>query len=1256
MPAKRYLVLLRALSVTSALCFAAAPRTAVAQAAPAADTTTTTTTTTTTSSDQGETTVLSPFVVDASEDKGSYKANSTLAGTRVRTDLNDVASAISVVTQQFLQDTGAKNSEDLLVYTPNTEVAGLQGNFTGQSGQPQFQEALTNPSSTTRVRGLDAADNTRDYFLTDIPWDGFDTGRIDLQRGPNSILFGVGSPAGIINNSINGAEFTTAYKFENRIGSYGSLRDSADINYVLIPNELAIRVSWVTDDEKYQQQPAFNDSTRFFAALRWDPVFFGKDNHTSVRANLERGEVSSNNPRALPPTDEITPWFQTGTIYGNPALNKATLNEWAIGAMGNGLGDLNSPSAFKFLPGFTQGRSYWPDVLSIYNGANSAGVVPPSSSTVTNAIAPLISVGYSLNSSGQVTGSGLGDLPQYRPVGIAPLSVFGQQSGTNAATVVIPSGGFFIDRVIQDSSIFNFYDHLLDGNNKKEWQNWTAGNVSLSQTFFNDRLAFELVYDAQKYVSGQYSELSQEQYSISVDPNLTLSDGSPNPNVGRPYTANADWAPSTNASTIDRESLRFTANYDLRFEDLLGKGTASEILGHHVFTGLADEDRKNSSSLGWSEYASDANYPAVISPSVTLDSLTTYRQFDFINYLGPSLAGRASAAGANISPVTNIIAPSSQVATEVYNSHWNKPTNPTDPNYVNPGAAFTYINHSNGSVVNGHQSDNPANYVGWQVVPVNFLNANNPSQFNDLIITGLKTKYTDVNQGITWQGYLFDNTFVPVFGYRKDSVTNYATSASETQNPTSGLIDPNYSIDPKTRTSASGDSKSWGGVYHFPKFLTSALPWGTTFSVFYDRSSNFKADVPRDNILGGVIPNPQGKTKEYGFTISTLNDKLSFKVDWYNTLLSNATLDSSNGNSIGGLGSNGYFAWAAPTWGMAYAAQLQDGLQGINPNNSGNWNYLANDGTPNNGVGDPVFDNSPQTAQSKQIVNAWLHFPLGASFFQFYSIHPLPIDPALGLASGNIRSDFGPGYTEAINIGGEQWLGSINAVTTSDVLSKGEEFELVAQPTKNWNITVNYSRTFATHENVDPTTAAFMANQFAFFSGVGGDLRLWGGGGGNTTNGFVGGNAIGPMWIRNIYNPYLVEVATEGHSAPEIAPWRFNLVTSYSFDRGPLKGYFVGGADRMEAGRILGYAFDPTTNFLNVNNPWVGSTDTHVDGWVGYSRRVFANKVNWRIQLNLRNIGEKAHLVADAVEPDGSIGLARIQDGMTWTLTNTFDF
>ena len=47
---------------------------------------------------------LSPFVVEEAQDRG-YAATSTLAGTRLRTDLRDVGAAISVVTSQFLLDT-----------------------------------------------------------------------------------------------------------------------------------------------------------------------------------------------------------------------------------------------------------------------------------------------------------------------------------------------------------------------------------------------------------------------------------------------------------------------------------------------------------------------------------------------------------------------------------------------------------------------------------------------------------------------------------------------------------------------------------------------------------------------------------------------------------------------------------------------------------------------------------------------------------------------------------------------------------------------------------------------------------------------------------------------------------------------------------------------------------------------------------------------------------------------------------------------
>ena len=82
----------------------------------------------------------------------------------------------------------------------------------------------------------------------------------------------------------------------------------------------------------------------------------------------------------------------------------------------------------------------------------------------------------------------------------------------------------------------------------------------------------------------------------------------------------------------------------------------------------------------------------------------------------------------------------------------------------------------------------------------------------------------------------------------------------------------------------------------------------------------------------------------------------------------------------------------------------------------------------------------------------------------------------------------------------------------------------------------------------------------------------------------------------------------------------------------------------------------PTLGTLDVTKPWIGPNDEHYDLWFGYSRRVFANKINWRIQANLKNVGESTRLVASQYEPDGSLALSRIQEGMTWELTNSFDF
>ncbi len=1198
--------------------------------------------------------MLSPFTVDASEDAGSYTAKSTLAGTRVRTDLKDVASAITVVTQKFLQDTGAKNSQDLLVYTPSTEVAGLRGNFSGQGGASVYQEQLVNPSNTTRVRGLDSADNTRDFFLTDIPWDGFNVGRVDLQRGPNSILFGVGSPAGIINTSLNTAGFKTSYKYENVTSSYGSQRNSVDFNQVLLADELSVRFAALNDRQGYQQDYAYNNSTRYYGALRFEPKLFNSEGaHTSIRANYENGQVKSNNPRTLPPEDMISPFFLTGNdAYGNPNLNKTIINQYTPGQGGNSTLVNNTYNK----GGFAQGRTYWPTVLSYFNGsANSTPGVAPGvlSGIPTNVISGQINTGWAIDQNGNISapskpgnGPSIAGLPGFRPVAIPNYQQW-------AANTNIPGGGYYADVTMSDPSIFDFFNKLLDGPNKKEWQNWNAYNIAASQTFWNDRLGVEAVYDKQTYTSGQIGFLQGVNYAIEIDPNVTFSDGSYNPNIGRPYVANSAAGGNTETTTT-RESSRLTAFADLRFEDFMGKTKLAKILGRHVITGLLNLDHKDSKDYQWSQYATDLGWEELNNLDQSV-KVTNYRQFDWVDYIGSSLLNASSAKGANLGGITNLIAPPANNSVRYFNSHWNKPTNPNDPGYVNPNDPYTTVNYNTGATVASTQNNNPANYVGWQTAQVKWLNADNASDLPALVTGGKTLKYRNSSQALTWQGFFFDGDLAATYGWRKDDITNYATAAPV--DAATGVTALNYGTDSSSKTTVSGQSRTWGGVYHVPKSLMEKIPGGWGLSGFYNESSNFKADAPRTNLAGQALPNPDGDTKEYGITITALDEKLSLKVGHFETVVHNATFNVTNGNSIAGLGGNGYWLWAAPSWGYGYAANVQyglDGKYGAASSNGNNWNYayqdLAQAGASSAALAavadpnSPGFLATPQAALEKQIVDAWLKLPVADGFFNYFGIAP-GIDPAKAHASGKLYDAFA-NWNNGAPVGAQQ-PGAINSVSTVDNVSKGTEWELNFQPVRNWNITVNYAKTDATKTNIDPATLKFMADNLAFYTGPGGQLRLWG----------VGGSAIGPSWVTNVYNPYLVSALAAGQSTPEVSPWRLNLVTNYSFETGKVKGLFVGGAVRMEAGRIAGYKYDPTTLALDVNSPYVGPNDEHYDLWVGYQTKfTLKKKINWRIQLNLRDVGDKTELVAARYQPDGTIALSRIQQGMTWALTNSFDF
>jgi hypothetical protein len=1325
----------------------------------------------TASAESDQVVVLSPFVVEAGSDKG-YTATSTLAGTRVRTDLKDIASSISVVTEQFLKDTGAVNNADLLVYTPSTEVAGIRGNYSGVAGSQFFSENTV--SSTTRVRGLDSADNTRDYFLTDIPWDGFNVGRVDLQRGPNSILFGVGSPAGIINTSVNDASFKTAYRYEIRTDEYGSLRNVLDFNQSIVPGLLAIRVSYLNDKELYEQKPAFQNQERKFVALRFDPKIFGESSHTTLKLKYEEGNIDSNNPRAIPPVDAITPWFQTGTnSYGQPGYNKVILNQFSSfntfdgvnyaggngGILASGLG-LNN-----------QGRSFWPDIINYYDA--TPGSQNGSSGTPIKTIAAQPNISLGINSLGQqpYSSNGGGTLgavnAAFLPKAIPELSSYlvnvTNSSAANFSHPPVPGAIYYSDALLRDPGIFDFYKKLLDGPNKHEWQNWKAYNATLEQSFFNERLAVQVSVDHQSYTQGQNAWMQGQNYEVTVDINATYADGTPNPNAGRPYAGNGESAPGVNwAKTTTRDVFRITPTYELRASDFFGDTTLAKILGKHDFTATYETNQVVQSYATWAEFATTADYPlsntyqVAGQPTTAGSTLNSNRQFEWIAYIGPSLANATSAKGANLNNIGYTIEPPKVQAALNFNATWNKSTVPTSSNYVNPGAPFQYINYvtnplgtnnvlsntvrdasgnitytnvgntstynngpsvaitpnalptstANGQVIiNGRQSDNPANYVGWTQQQITWLSAKNPADFPSLVEAAQRSKFTDTSRGVVWQGYLFGGDLVPTFGWRKDVIANYQSNAKTDQ--ASGFTSLSFPDDPTSRTDVRGESKTWGLVYHLPKFLTSHLPWDSGISFFYDRGTNFKADASRLALDGSILPNANGKTLEYGINITTLRDKLTLKVGKFKTSVANATLNGTTQNSIAGLGANSYFMADGSIWGYGWATYLQAaitpngastatpagyGVKGASMQQYGdfsnvdldNWGggaYNSN-ATPAqvaqrlsydlNGGANPSYTSNQAPVYKNYAgdiaaVNSWVNNPFPDTFFASYNLSP-NIVTGLGKKSGILADSYLQGYSFANGpqTGGGSNFGNHQSTVTNQ--STGTEVELSFQPTKNWNITANYSHTEATHEEVDPTSIKFMSLLTGFYNGPAGQIRMWG------NQPYNDGSTILGDWNNSLVAPYATTMNLLGKAASEVSPWRFNLVTTYTFDHGIINGLFVGGGFRDEAGKILGYQYsstvantaltnDPnyagvtllTQGGLDVTKPFYGKNDYHFDGWVGYSRKL-NRKIDWRIQVNVRSIGEHDHLMTAGKNPDGTITAASIQQGMGWQLTNAFEF
>lgn len=119
-----------------------------------------------------------------------YVAKNSATGTKTDTPLRETPQSISVIGKEQIRDQGAQSLQESVRYT-----AGVAADTYGPDSR----------SDNIRIRGLDAPvylDGMRynyGYYVNTIPYEPYSLERIDVLRGPASVLYGQSSTGGVLN-------------------------------------------------------------------------------------------------------------------------------------------------------------------------------------------------------------------------------------------------------------------------------------------------------------------------------------------------------------------------------------------------------------------------------------------------------------------------------------------------------------------------------------------------------------------------------------------------------------------------------------------------------------------------------------------------------------------------------------------------------------------------------------------------------------------------------------------------------------------------------------------------------------------------------------------------------------------------------------------------------------------------------------------------------------------------------------------------
>ena len=247
---------------------------------------------------------LSPFQVVESEDVG-YRATNTTSGTSLNTPIKELPMTIQVVTGEFMSDIGATDFTEALayssvVYTDSQEAAGGSNTANANEGGGSAERSVSAGARENRfanvvtIRGFDVPFQTRLGFrvggfvvtpTTNIALGGLldsvNMDRLEVVKGPNSLIYGVGVLSGIVNAIPKRPSSKPTFELAASAGSYGFLRGTLDASTPILRegergHSLNVRVagSW----EEREHYTDYQTKSQQYKVAQLDYLFRDKVN------------------------------------------------------------------------------------------------------------------------------------------------------------------------------------------------------------------------------------------------------------------------------------------------------------------------------------------------------------------------------------------------------------------------------------------------------------------------------------------------------------------------------------------------------------------------------------------------------------------------------------------------------------------------------------------------------------------------------------------------------------------------------------------------------------------------------------------------------------------------------------------------------------------------------------------------------------------------------------------------------------------